>query len=273
MATTSWMVPGPRTIDLPLVDVVRIQLIGGSAEVVVWDAPGVRIEVLAVSGHPLEVQVDGGGLSIGYPFLGWEGWLKRLNSYRAKDTAEVRISLPRGAGVKVGTALADVRVSGVHEDVSVGTASGAVRLEGTRGRADVKAVSGTVSVTGHEGAVRVNTVSGAVEVAGAIPRAELSTVSGAVSLTTSLATSVMNVNAVSAGVTVGLPSTSGLVLTARTISGRVVVDGADRRSSGVTSVQEQSDVTACWLTVNTVSGTLDVRRGSPPPADDPVPEA
>jgi hypothetical protein len=260
MGTTSWVVPGPQTIDVPQVRAVRLQLIGGRVEVAVWDSNAVRVEVHGVSGHPLEVRVEGDRLTVGYPFLGWDGWLKRLHSYRAKDTAEIRVLVPPATGVKVGTALADVAVAGVQENVSVGTASGTVRVAGVRGVADVKAVSGGVSVTDHHGAVRVNTVSGSVTVAGALPRLEASTVSGALALTTTLRTSVMSVNAVSAGVGVTLPAGSGLVLTARTVSGKVLVDSVDRRTAGVTSVQEQTDETGCWLTANSVSGNIEVRR-------------
>lgn len=262
MATTSWVVPGPQTLDVPDVGSVRIQLIGGRAEVEVWDERHVRVEVQEVSGHPLEVRLDDHRLTVGYPFLGWDGWLKRLHSYRAKDTAHVRVLLPPGVGLKVGTALADVTVRGVAENVSVATASGAVAVADVRGAVDVKAVSGAVTVSGHEGTVRVNTVSGAASVAGALPRVEASTVSGALTVTTSLPTSVVSANAVSAGVTVDLPAGSGLVLTARTVSGKVVVDGVDRHTAGVTSVQERTDQTGCWLTVNTVSGSLEVRRGT-----------
>lgn len=261
MGTTSWIVPGPQTIELQHVDSVRVQLIGGRAEIEATDAPGARIEVSAVSGHPLEVRQEAGRLSIGYPFLGWDGWLKRLHSYRAKDTADVRVLVPRRATVKIGTALADVSVVGVWENVSIGTASGAVRVDGGRGIVDVKAVSGGVTIAGHDGALRVNTVSGAVNASGALPRAEASTVSGHVSIETTLMTSVINVNAVSSGVRVTLPAASGLVLTARTVSGRVLVDDVDRRSAGVTSLQEKVGETGCWLSANTVSGTIQVRRG------------
>ncbi len=261
MGTSTWVVPGPQTIDVPAVRAVRLQLIGGRAEVVAWDEAVTRVEVRAVLGHPLEARLEEDRLTVGYPFLGWDGWLTRLRSYRARDVADVRVLLPRGAGLKVGTAVADVVVGGVAEDVSVGTASGAVRIEGGHGLADVKAVSGGVVVTGHDGAARVSTVSGAVGVDGALPRAEVSTVSGAVRLGTTLATSVMSVNAVSGRVGVELPDGCGLVLTARTMSGRVTVDGADRKTAGSTSVQEQTDATGCWLTVNTISGDVDVRRG------------
>lgn len=261
MGTSSWVVPGPLTIDVPAVRAVRLQLIGGRADVEVWDEAFTRVEVRAVSGHPLEARLEGDRLTLGYPFLGWDGWLKRLRSYRAKDTADVRLLLPRGAGLKVGTALADVTVTGLAEDLSVGTASGAVRLAGGQGAADVKAVSGAVHVTDHTGAVRVSTVSGATALQGALPRVEVSTVSGAVAVETTLASSVMSINAISGRVAVALPPASGLVLTARTVSGRVLVDQTDRRTAGVTSLQEQTDATGCWLTVNSVSGDVDVRRG------------
>lgn len=271
MATASWIVPGPQQVDLAGVSLVRLQLIGGRAEVVAAPGGGVHVEVRSVSGHPLEIRQDGTTLSIGYPFLGWDGWLKRLHSYRAKDTADVRISVPAGTGIKAGTVLADVSLEGISEDVSIGTASGAVRLRGGHGSAEVKAVSGGVSVEDHDGAVRVNTVSGAVAARGALPRVEVSTVSGAIAVENSLASSVVNVNAVSSGVSVGLPEGAGLVLVARTVSGKVLVDGVDRRTAGITSIEEKADQdTACWLSANTVSGSVEVRRGAAP---EPVQDA
>lgn len=263
MPTASWIVPGPQQLDLAGIVLLRLQLIGGRAEVVADPGPGTRVEVRSVVGHPLEIRQDGGTLSLGYPFLGWDGWLKRLNSYRAKDTADVRVVVPTGTGVRAGTVLADVDLVGIGEDVSIGTASGAARVHGGRGIADLKAVSGSVEVVGREGSVRANTVSGAVTASGALPRVEVSTVSGAVRVETTLRSSVVNVNTVSAGVGVVLPTGAGLVLTARTVSGRVLVDGIDRRGAGVTSVEEQSEGSACWLSANTVSGSIEVRRGAP----------
>lgn len=265
MGTTSWIVPGPQVLELDQVASVLVQLIGGRVSVVGADVPSARVEVRDVSGHPLEIRLDGDRLSIGYPFLGWDGWLKRLHSYRAKDSADVVVVLPRGTGVKVGTALADVTVTGVQEDLSVGTAGGAVQVHDGRGAADVKTVSGAVSVTNHEGSVHVNAVSGAVVARGSLPRVEVSTVSGPVTVENRLDTCVVSVNTVSARVGIELPAGSGLVLTARTVSGKVVVDGRDRRTVGVTSFEEKVDDTACWLSTNTVSGDLEIRLGAPRP--------
>lgn len=262
MATSSWIVPGPQALDIEGVALLRLQLIGGRAEVAAGSGPGVHVEVRGVTGHPLEIRLEGPILSIGYPFLGWDGWLKRLHSYRTKDTADIRVLVPAGVVVKAGTVLADVDLTGIAENVSVGTASGAVTVRGCRGTADVKAVSGPVSVTEHDGAVRVNTVSGPVTASGALPRAEVSAVSGGISIETTLASSVVSINAVSAGVAVRLPPGAGLVLTARTVSGKVLVDSVDRRAAGGTSFQERTGDTACWLSANTVSGNIDVRRGA-----------
>jgi hypothetical protein len=264
MGTTSWIVPGPQTIEVDAVGSVRLQLIGGRVSVVAEDVPGARVEVQDVSGHPLEVRLDAGRLSVGYPFLGWDGWLKRLHSYRAKDSAVVRVVLPRTTGVKVGTVLADVEVTGLREDLAVGTASGAVRVVDGHGSADVKTVSGAVAVENHDGTVRINSVSGAVVARGSFPRAEISTVSGAVTVANRLDTSVVSVNTVSARVGVDLPGGSGLVLTARSVSGKVVVDGVDRGGAGITTLEEKHGEAACWLSTNTVSADVEVRRGSGP---------
>lgn len=261
MPTASWIVPGPQQMDLSGVAVLRLQLIGGRAEVVAGAGPQTRVEVRSVVGHPLEIRQDGATLSIGYPFLGWEGWLKRLNSFRAKDTAQVRVVVPVTTGVRAGTVGADVDLVGIGEDVWAATASGAARVRGGLGSTDLKSVSGALDVVGRAGAVRATTVSGPVTLGGALPRVEVSSVSGAVEVATSLASSVVNVTTVSARVGVGLPAGGGLVLTARTVSGRVLVDGLDRRGSGMTTVEERSDENACWLTATTVSGTVEVRRG------------
>jgi hypothetical protein len=261
MGTTSWIVPGSQTIEVGAVGAVRVQLIGGRATVVAGDVAGARVEIGDVSGHPVEVRHDGPALSVGYPFLGWDGWLKRLHSYRAKDAAMVRVVVPAGTGLKVGTVLADVDIAGLSEDVSVGTASGAVRIANGHGSADVKTVAGSVAVENHDGAVRINSVSGAVVARGALPRAEVSTVSGAVEVLTTLASSVISVSTVSARVSVDLPARSGLVLTARSVSGKVLVDGADLRTAGITSLDEKVDDAGCWLSTNTVSADVEVRRG------------
>lgn len=272
MGTTSWIVPGSQTIELDAVGSVRVQLIGGRASVVAADVAGARVEVQDVAGHPVEVRLDGESLSVGYPFLGWDGWLKRLHSYRAKDSAEVRVVVPRGTGVKVGTVLADVDVSGLREDLAVGTASGRVRVADVHGSADLKTVSGAVAVENHEGTVRINSVSGAVDAHGAFPRAEISTVSGAVTVENRLGTSVVSVNTVSARIGIDLPAGSGLVLTARSVSGKVVVDAIDRGGAGITSLEEKHGEAACWLSTNTVSADVEIRRGaaSGPVEDAPV---
>lgn len=260
MGTTSWIVPAAQTIELDQVGSVRIQLIGGRATVEAGSSA--RVEVSDVSGHPIEVRLDGDALKVGYPFLGWDGWLKRLHSYRAKDAATVRIVVPAGTGLKAGTVLADIEVTGLAEDLSVGTASGAVHVAGCQGTADVKTVAGAVAVEDHTGAVRINSVSGAVVAGGALPRAEVSTVSGPVAITNSLGSSVVSVNTVSARIGVDLPAGSGLVLTSRSVSGKVLVDGVDRRTAGITSLEEKVDDAGCWLSTNTVSADVEIRRGA-----------
>lgn len=272
MSTASWIVPGPQQLDLSGVTALRLQLIGGRAEVVAGAGPETRVEVRSVVGRPLEVRQDGATLSIGYPFLGWDGWLKRLNSFRAKDAAEVRVVVPATTGVRAGTVGADVDLVGIGEDVSVATAGGAARVRGGWGSADLKSVSGALDVVGRAGAVRATSVSGPVTLDGALPRVEVSSVSGAVEVATSLASSVVNLTTVSAGAGVALPAGGGLVLTARTVSGRVLVDELDRRVSGVTTVEERSDENACWLTATTVSGTVRVRR-RPGPAAEGAPDS
>ncbi|ACQ79528.1 conserved hypothetical protein [Beutenbergia cavernae DSM 12333] len=266
MATSTWILPGPMTLDVADARTLRVQLIGGDVEIVGRDEPGVSIEALEVTGSPLDATLEGDRLTVGYASLGWEGWLKRLTSYRGKDVARLRIAVGRGTGVKVGTVSAAARVEDVHEDVSLATASGALTAEGLHGALDGKSVSGAFTVRAHDGTVRVSSVSGASEVAGRLPRFDASTVSGAVTVTTELPTCVVRATTVSAPVRIHLPLGAGIVLTARTVTAKVLVDGVDRRTSStpsVTSVTDRTGTDACFVELTTVNGDLDVRRGVP----------
>lgn len=264
MATRSWIVSGPRTDELPAPHRLRVQLVSGEVVVVGHDADHAVLEVEEVVGNPLEVTEEGGTLSVGYPALGWDGWWKRLISFRSDDYARVRLRVPHGTAVMVGTVTALVRLSDLTEDVRVATASAPVRTERTRGALDVKTASGPVDVTDHDGPLNVSTVAGHVEAAGVLPRADLTTATGAVRLRTDARTSVIDLSTVSGAMDVRLPAGTGLTLTARSVTGGVVVDGVDRRGgTGPTSttVRDGAGDDTCFLTAKAVSGALRVRRG------------
>ncbi len=262
MSTRSWLISSPQTDTVPARRHVRVQLVGGEVEVTGHDSDEIVLEVLEVVGNPVEVTLEDGMLSVGYPALGWEGWVKRLTSFRSSDRCRLRLAVPRSTGVTLATATAAATVTGLQADVSLNSAAGTVYASGLTGRASARTFSGPITVDLHEGPVSIQSASGTVRVQGSTAHAGISTGSGDVHLRNSAAGSVVSASTLSGSVDVLLPRT-GLVLTARTVSGAVEVDGASRRTSsgpGVTSVDDRGGAEACWLTTNTVSGAVRVQR-------------
>jgi hypothetical protein len=264
MATRSWIVPGPSQHDVEGVARLRVQLVAGSVTVLGHDAPHVHVDVAEVDGNPLELTVEGDRLTVGYPFLGWDGWLKRLRSYRSTDTARLTVHVPRATAVTVATALAEAAVSDVAEDVSLTTAGGRLSITGCRGAASLKSVSAAVDVVGHDGPVRVSTAAGRTTLTGELPRVETNTVAGAIDVATSAHTSMVDLSTVSGAMTVSLPASTGVSMTARTVAGAVRLDGTDRRSPGLgaTTVEDRTDGGICFLSTRSVSGSIDVTRAA-----------
>lgn len=263
MATQTWIVATAGTYDLAEAASARLQVVGGVVEVVHREEPGVLVEVSDVVGAPLEVTLEDGVLSVGYADLPWEGWLKRLGSHRGADSATVRCAVGPAVKVKVGAVGAAVCVNGLSENVSLASASGPLAAQGVRAGLVARTVSGAVTATDHGGPIRVNSVSGPVSLAGAIAKADVATVSGAAVIATTTGTSVIRAQGVSAAIDVTIPTESGLVLTARTLAGAVLVDGTDRRKNalpGTTSVDERTGSEVGFVELYSVSGALSVRR-------------
>ena len=263
MPTQTWIVATAGSYDLPDAVAARLQVIGGTVDVVHRDEPGVHLEVSGVVGAPLEVTLEDGVLSVGYADLPWEGWLKRLGSHRGADLAGVSCVVGPGVKVKVGAVGAAVSVSGLTENVSLASANGPLAGRGLRAGLVARTVSGAVTVTDHGGPIRVNSVSGPVALSGAIAKADVATVSGGASVRTTTGTSVIRAQSVSAAIDITIPPDSGLALTARTLTGAVVVDGVDRRKNslpGTTSVDERTGTEVGFVELYSVSGALSVGR-------------
>lgn len=262
MSTRSWLITSPRSETLPARPHLRVQLVGGDVEVVAHDSDEVALEVLEVVGNPVEVTLEDRMLSIGYPSLGWEGWVKRLTSFRSSDRARLRLAVPRGTAVTLATAMASTTATGLHADLSLTSASGTLYASDTRGRVSARTFSGPITIDRHDGPVSVQSASGTVRIQGSTAHVSVSTGSGDVHLRNATASSVVSVSTLAGDVDVLIPPT-GLVLTARTVSGAVDVDGTSRRTSSgpaVVGVDERGGAEACWLTANTVSGAVRVQR-------------
>jgi len=268
MTTESWVVAGPQIIEVDDVTSVRVQLVAGRVDVVVHDDPaqtGARIEVHSVDGRPLEVALSDGELRVGYSFTlaGWEGFLEKFRNFRDKDAADVHIAVPRSIGVKLGTVSAGGLLAGVEHDASVSTVSGSIVTDSTRGALSANAVSGEIVVRDHTGDLRLHTVSGDLTASGELSRVHVNTVSGAIALDVSTATSSINAQTVSGDVTVRLPEGRGLNVEARSVTGRVVVDGHDHKGTnpGQTKLDQRTGDGACFVSTTSVSGHLTVLRG------------
>jgi hypothetical protein len=262
----SWVVTGPQVIEADDVQAVHAAIVGGRVDVVGRDEPGARIEVHRVDGRPLDVSVVGGELRVGYSFTlgGWEGFVDRLRSSPARDSVEVSIAVHREVAARLGTVTGDGLLAGTVGSSSVSTVSGAIVTDGTRGVLTATTVSGDLALREHNGGLRANAVSGSVTASGAFAQVGLSTVSGAVTVDATAAAGIA-VKTVSGDITVRVPHDLGLRLSARAVSGRVVVDGRELGSTTAVrgTVEDTTGDGRTRLGVHTVSGHLTVVRAAP----------
>lgn len=267
MATESWVVTGPQIIDVDDVARLRVQVVRGRVDVVAHtdpDARGVRVEVHAVAGRPLEVTLAQGELQVGYSFTlgGWDNFVDKFRTFRDNDSVDVHIAVPQHVAVRLGVVGAEGLLAGVQQDAAVSTVSGSLVTDGTRGALTARAVSGDVVVRNHIGDLRFNSVSGDVTASGDLTRVTANTVAGDVSLDVGSTSSALTATTVSGHVTVRLPQERGLRVEARSVTGRVVVDGTQHSGSGPS--QTKVDLPAegyCFISCSTVSGRLTVLRG------------
>ncbi|HMM96601.1 DUF4097 family beta strand repeat-containing protein [Phycicoccus sp.] len=266
MSEESWVVSGPQVIEVEDVRALRVQLVGGRVDVVVHDAPGVLLEVHEVVGRPLEVDLDGGELRVGYAFTlgGWEGWLEKFRNFRDRDRADVSLAVPRSIAAKVGTVSAEGLVAGLEGQVSVSTVSGALVVDGTQGRLTASTVSGEIVVREHDGDLTLNSVSGELAASGALAEVHANSVSGAVALDVTAGSTRTSVTTVSGAVTVRLPADEGVHVTAKAVSGRLVVDGEEHSvpTPGTRVVDLRSGAGGSTVSTSTVTGDVTLLRGS-----------
>jgi hypothetical protein len=262
----TWVVTGPQIIELDDVRALRVGLVAGRVDVVGRDEPGARIEVHRVVGRSLEVTLADGELRVGYPYTlgGWEGWLDRFKGWRADDRADVHIAVPRDVAARIGTVTAEGLLAEMTGGAQVSTVSGSVVADGTRGLLVAKSVSGDLVVRGHVGDLRANAVSGGVTASGRFGQVQVTTVSGTVTLDAAAARELY-AQTVSGDVTVRLPEGLGVTVAAKSVSGRVVVDGEAHTGDGYVtgSVDVVRGDGAVRLSTKTVSGHVTVLRGGP----------
>ena len=131
-----------------------------------------------------------------------------------------------------------------------------------------------MQVRGLRGALNANSVSGDVAATGAITKAAIDTVAGSVLVDSSGPVHAVNINTVGGNATLRLDEALAANYVARTVSGRVQVDGVVRSGSGATNYTGSTgELSGNFVDVrtNSVSGDLTVlRRDALETVDQPV---
>lgn len=266
MTLEKWIVhPGEsRVIDIESVSKLKVGLVGGQIDVIAHDEPGIRIEVHAVTIKDLRIEATGDTIEIDHPQLRWDNFLEVFRNFGAGGPkAEISVAVPRHIALNLGVVSASALVAGLESDVRLNTVSGDIIVDGLKGDLQVNAVSGDVQAHQLVGALSANSVSGDVAVTGTVRKATVDTVSGSVMLDASGTVHQIGLNTVNGNATVRLDEALAANYVARSVSGRVQVDGVVRSGSGPTnftgSTGELSG-TFADIRTNTVSGDVTVLR-------------
>lgn len=282
MTLEKWLIhPGEtRVIDIETVRKLKVGLVGGQVDVVVHDEPGARIEVHAVTGKDLRIEVAGDAVEIDHPQLGWDNFLDVFRSFGTGSAkAEISVAVPHDVALTLGVVSAGALVSGLTDGARLNTVSGDLIADSITGDLTVNAVSGDVQVRGLTGTLLANSVSGDVAAVGALHKATVDTVSGSISVDSTGPVHQVTLNTVSGDCTVRFEERYPANFAVRSMTGRVQIDGAiqsGRGSGPMTNFTGSSgELSGSFvdLRANTVSGNVTVlRRQAQQQAATPVEE-
>ena len=264
--TEKWLIaPGEeRVIDIASATRLKVGLVGGQVDIIAHDEPGIRIEVHGVTIKDLRVESDGTQVEIDHPQLGWDNFLEVFRNFGAGGPrAEVSVAVPRDIALNLGVVSAGALVSGIRNDVRLNTVSGDIIADAITGDLSVNSVSGDVQVRGLVGSVSANSVSGDVAVTGNLRKATIDTVSGATLVDAAGDLGSVNLNTVSGASTIRLDATLPANYLLRTMSGKMLVDGVERSTSGPgTYAGQVGELAGSFVDVraNSVSGGITVLR-------------
>ncbi|HWS49755.1 MAG TPA: DUF4097 family beta strand repeat-containing protein [Microbacterium sp.] len=273
--TEKWLIaPGEeRVIDIESATRLKVGLVGGQVDIIAHDEPGIRIEVHGVTIKDLRVESHGGEVEIDHPQLGWDNFLEVFRNFGSGGPrAEVSVAVPRSIALNLGVVSAGALVSGIRNDARLSTVSGDIIVDTLIGDLTVNSVSGDVQVRGLTGSLTANSVSGDVAVTGAVRKATIDTVSGAALVDAAGDVNTINLNTVAGSSTVRLDETLAANYVARSLSGRILIDGVERNSSGPSNYTGSTgELSGRFVDVraNSVSGSITVlRRATASVADD-----
>jgi hypothetical protein len=267
----SWQVGGPEVIDAgdetDPVRTLQVGLVGGRVEVLGHDGPGARVEVTSARGRHLEVTWADGVLAVRHPHVRWDGLLDALKGFaRGEDDADLRITVPRTAAVRLSTGSADGELTGLRAAATVRTVSGALTVDDLVGDLAVRTVSGQIEVRSLTGSVTGESVSGPLTVqATSLPHLDVKTVSGALTVDLDQTPSALYLKSVSGDLTVRIPPAAGYRLDARSVSGQIVADGRQLGATrpGPPQGEVRSGDESVHISANSVSGDVTLLRTDP----------
>ncbi|MFC6356026.1 DUF4097 family beta strand repeat-containing protein [Luethyella okanaganae] len=268
MAIEKWVVaPGQsKVIDLEVVRKLKVGLIGGKIDVVAHEEPGARVEVHAVSGKELKIEIDGDTLEIDHPQLRWDNFVEVFKGFRGNAKAEVSVLVPRDVAIKLGVVSADALVTGFETDAKLNTVTGEIVVDDMAGELELNGVSGEISVRNHRGKIVAHTVSGDITASGAITTFNADGVSGNMVLDITGTPSTVNTNTVSGDLTLRLDPGRGERYRVNTVSGTLHLDDITIKGTlgkGFDRVVGELEGEWLDLAANSVSGDISVVRRSP----------
>lgn len=264
--TEKWLIaPGEeRVIDIAQATRLKVGLAGGQVDVIAHDEPGIRIEVHGVTTKDLRIESDGNEIEIDHPQLGWDNFLEVFRNFGSGGPrAEVSVAVPRSIALNLGVVSAGALISGLTNDARLNTVSGDLIVDTHTGDLTVNSVSGDVQVRGLTGSANANSVSGDVAITGSVRKATVDTVSGAILVDAAGAVNTINLNTVAGNSTIRLEETLPANYVARSMSGRMLIDGVDRGNSGPTNYTGSTgELAGSFVDVrtNSVSGDITVLR-------------
>ena len=263
-------------VELPRVVEAHVRIVGGEVAITAAAAPGpAKVDAKVVEGEPLEVEVDGGVLTVVHEPERWAGGFSgigtiKIGSFtfgggggRSRHEAVVVLTVPPDTPVTVRTVQGEVMLAGLRAGASITTVSGRITATDVAGDLSVRSVSGVIEAEAVDGPVRANVVSGEVTVTGRVPRLTGHSVSGELTFDLDTVPEV-SLSTVSGDVLLRLPSDASLHLELSTMSGTLdtafPVDGRHDKRRLTGDVGDARDGSAPSVSVRTMSGDVAVLR-------------
>lgn len=256
MNEESWSVTKAQTLELSGVAVVKLALVKGRFDIVVTEGTSTTLEISEVDGQPLEVRFHNGTLKVEH--FNSSNWLQRLVNFQQAATAVISIAVPAGTLVTASTVNGDGMVSGSAK-TTLRTVTGSLMADATEGMLSIDTVNGEVIARDHRGALVIKSVSGDVMASGDFTEVRASTVSGNVSLDLHGATRTLKAKSVSGEITVRLPGTVGVDISATSASGTLLLDQQRFTALGQnTTVSSGPESPRLTVHTSTVSGAVSI---------------